>query len=274
MKAICVDDEKLILEETVAVCRELPQIEQVEGFTRAKDALLWLETNQTDLALLDIDMPGMTGIQLAARIKQKYPDTAIIFLTSYSEYAVDAFAVRASGYLLKPLDKKRLEEDVDFALSRLSSAGEGRLKRDPAHIEVKTFGSFDVYVDGKPVHFKMAKCKELLAYLVDKQGSGVSRKEIFLALWEDREYDRKMQKQLDVYIRRLRQTLREYDIDNIFDMEKGILRICPEQFSCDAYLFFAGDSDAVNAYRGEYMISYSWASITESTMYWKLTEKA
>ncbi len=56
-------------------------------------------------------------------------------------------------------------------------------------------------------------------------------------------------------------------------LQKGVVRVRPEAFSCDAYQFFAGDSDAVNAYRGEYMSAYSWASMTESMMYWKIADK-
>ena len=82
-------------------------------------------------------------------------------------------------------------------------------------------------------------------------------------------YDRPMQKQLDVIVRSMRDTLNEYGIGEIFEMNKGTLRIIPDKFSCDAYRFFDGDIDAVDAYRGEYMNSYSWASITESYMTWK-----
>lgn len=266
MRAICVDDEKLLMEDTVAMCRELPQISDVKGFTRSAEALEWIERNTTDLVLLDIDMPGMNGIELAAAIKAKQPDAAVIFLTGYPQYAVDAFAVRASGYLMKPVTREALARDVEYALS-------GRQKRPDGHVVVQTFGNFDIFVDGTPVNFKMAKCKELLAYLVDKQGSGVTRAEVSAILWEDRPYDRKMQKQLDVYIRSLRETLRAYGIEEIFEMRRGSLRIRPETFTCDAYLFFAGDSDAVNAYRGEYMSAYSWASMTESMMYWKVMDK-
>ena len=267
MKAICVDDERLLMEDTVAMCLSLPEIDEAKGFTRAKDALDWLEEAPVDLALLDIDMPGMDGLELAARIKEKWPDTAILFLTGYAQYAVDAFAVRASGYLMKPVTKERLAADVAYALS-------GRKKQPDKGVVVQTFGNFDVFVAGRPVSFKMAKCKELLAYLVDKQGSGVTRAEIFSVLWEDRFYDRKMQKQLDVYIRALRETLRTWGIADMIELQKGVFRVRPEAFSCDAYLFFAGDSDAVNAYRGEYMSAYSWASMTESMMYWKIADKS
>ncbi len=267
MKAICVDDERILMEDTVAMCLELPEIDEARGFVRPEDALEWLEHNAADLALLDIDMPGMNGIQLAAAIKAKHPDTAILFLTGYAQYAVDAFAVRASGYLLKPVTKEALAADVAYALG-------GKKTQTAGRVLVQTFGSFDVFVDRKPISFKMAKCKELLAYLVDRQGSGVTRAELSAILWEDRPYDRRLQKQLDVYIRSLRESLRQYGVGDMLEINRGIIRVRPEHFVCDAYLFFSGDSDAVNAYRGEYMSSYSWASMTENMMYWKVMDKA
>ena len=141
------------------------------------------------------------------------------------------------------------------------------------HIIIKTFGMFDVYVDDRPVSFKLSKAKEILAYLVDKQGVGVTRSEIFATVWEDQPYDRRMQKQLDVYIRSLRDTLREYGISEILEMKRGILRIVPGTIVCDAYLFFFGDIPTINSYRGEYMSSYSWASMTEAILYWKAANR-
>ena len=129
---------------------------------------------------------------------------------------------------------------------------------------VQTFGGFDIYVDGRQVVFKQAKCKELFAYLVDRHGNSVTRKNAFSILWEERMYDRPMQKQLDVIIRSMRDTLREYGIEEIFEMKKGALRVIPEKISCDAYRFFDGDINAVDAYRGEYMSAYTWASLTEA----------
>ena len=248
------------------MCRELPQISEVKGFSRPDEVLTWLEKNPADLALLDIDMPGMNGLELAAAIKGKRPETAVVFLTGYSQYAVDAFSVRATGYLLKPVSKEKLTEEVAYVLSN-------KKKRLSGDVVVQTFGNFEIFAEGKPVHFKMAKCKEILAYLIDKQGTGVTRAEISSVLWEDRIYDRKMQKQLDVYIRSLRETLRGCGIEEIFEMQRGSLRILPEKLTCDAYLFFDGDSDMVNAYRGEYMSAYSWASITESMMYWRVMNR-
>ncbi|MBR0514083.1 MAG: response regulator [Clostridia bacterium] len=259
MRAICVDDESLLTDYLVSMCRDLPPLTDAVGFTRAKDALHWLKENDADLALLDIDMPDMNGIVLAAEIKKLYPEMVIIFLTGFSEYAVDAFGLHVAGYLLKPITKDRLAKEIEYALS-------GKQKDPPAHIRVQTFGSFDLFVDGKMVTFKQAKCKELLAYLIDRQGGSVTRAEAFSILWEDRLYDRPMQKQFDVIIRSLRDTLEENGIGEILEIRKGALRVKPEEISCDAWRFFSGDINAINAYRGEYMSAYSWGSYTESFM--------
>ena len=266
MNLICVDDEPLAVEYTLGQCAQLPGIGEAKGFTEAQSALDWLRTHPVELALLDINMPEIDGITLAARIKELYPQTAIVFLTAYKEYAFDAYSVHPAGYLLKPVSQDKLAEEVAYACGSAHAS-------PSAHIRVKTFGYFDVYVDGRPVSFRLAKSKEILAYLVDKQGTGVTRAELFAAVWEDRPYDRKQQKQLDVYVRSLRETLREYGAAEIMEMEKGILRVRPDTFTCDAYLFYSGDSDTINAYRGEYMSSYSWASMTEAILYWKTANR-
>ena len=262
MKLICVDDERLLMEDTVAMCRTLPGVSEVEGFVSPEEALRWVEQHPVDVALLDIDMPQMNGLALAAAIKERTPDTAVIFLTGYSEYALEAFSLRASGYLVKPVTREALMEDVTYVRSQ-------KYPRETPHIMVQTFGTFEVFRDGRSVKFKTAKCKELLAYLVDRQGGSVKRAELSAVLWEDRLYDRNQQKTLDVYIRALRDTLAEYGIPELLEMERGTLRIVPETFSCDLYRFLAGDAEAVNAYRGEYMSAYSWASITEGNLYGK-----
>lgn len=264
MKAICVDDEPLAVEYTLRQCAQLPEIREAKGFTDAALALDWLKAHRAELAILDINMPEMDGITLAARIKELHPQTAILFLTAYREYAFDAYAVHPAGYLLKPVSLEKLAAELAHVRGLTHAAAS-------APVRIKTFGYFDVYVEERPVSFKLAKSKEILAYLVDKQGSGVTRSELFAAIWGDGLYDRKMQKQVDVYIRSLRETLREYGIPEILEMEKGVLRINPNTFSCDAYRFYAGDVDAINAYRGAYMSSYAWANLTEGVLFWKTT---
>ena len=257
----------LLAQNTAAICRTFPDVDEAEALTSGRQALEWFEKNDADIAILDIDMPDMSGLQLAARIKTMHPDTKIIFLTGFSRFAVDAFRLRASGYLLKPVDEEELAKEIEYA----SSAGAN--DRSKERIVIRTFGSFDVFADGRLVTFRQKKSKELFAILVDRQGGSISRPEAFALIYEDRQYDRQMQKLFDNVIRSMRDTLREFDIDDMFEMKSGQLRILPEKVSCDLYRFLDGDTDAVNRYRGEYMSSYSWAEAMEGFATNKKKEK-
>lgn len=258
MKVVCVDDEPLVLQLTLSLCRDLKQVDEAEGFAGTQEALDWFAENDADLALLDIDMPEIDGIELAKRIRSMHPATKILFVTGYSDYAVAAFQMHASGYLLKPLSKAKLAEEIDYLFSSSSSAPA------PARVTVKTFGNFDVFVKGKLVSFPRAKSKEVLAYLIDRQGSSVTRAELSSILWEDSFYDRNMQKQLDVIIRSLRSALQSAGIEDILEIQSGAIRAVPENYDCDLNRFLAGDEAAVKEYLGEYMSAYSWASMTEA----------
>ena len=152
MKAICVDDEYLVLQLTVSMCKQLPQLDDVRGFTRAKNAIEAIKQEPVQLAILDIDMPDINGIELAMAIKEVDPDIRILFVTGYTEYAVEAFKIHASGYLLKPVSQEQLENEVAHAL-------EGVKVTKTAHIFARTFGNFDLFVDGKPVSFGRTKAR-------------------------------------------------------------------------------------------------------------------
>lgn len=259
MNAICVDDEAQVLRHTVSSCQKLQLLDDVRGFTEPMEALDWAMEHPVDLALLDIDMPNMSGMELAERIKRINPNTAVIFITAFSNFALDAYAVHPTSYLLKPFDQARLAKEVEYALSF-------RAVKAPSRIAVHTFGHFEILVDGKSLDFRRSKSKELLAYLVDRRGAGVSRQDAFAALWEDRMYDVSMQKQMDVVIRSLRDTLQKYGIGDLFELKNRSMRILPELIDCDLYRFLEGDEEMLNAYFGEYMSQYTWAADTEAQL--------
>ena len=158
------------------------------------------------------------------------------------------------------IDTAKMKREVRKAIRKTEKEEAKHGKR----VFIKTFGNFDVFVDEKPVVFGRARAKELLAYLVDRQGAGITRAEAFALLWEDGFYDRPMQKQLDVIIRNLKDTLVQNGIGDILDMEKGTLRLVTEQVECDLYKFLEGDLNTIRSFRGEYMSAYSWASLTEA----------
>ena len=117
MRIVCVDNELNTLTRTVKMCKKLPSKPTVFSFSRAKQALKWFDDHYTDIALLDTNMPDLDGMSLAAFIKEKSPDTSVIFVSDDPRYAVDAFGVRALGFVLKPLKMERLRAEVAYAMS-------------------------------------------------------------------------------------------------------------------------------------------------------------
>ena len=160
MKAICVDSDELSLNLAASVCEGHSLLTEVRRFTCARDALMWLNGETVNLAVLAVELPDVSGLLLASEIRRKCPSAAIVFLAETGQHALEAFGVHASGYLLKPFHRIQLENEVEHALT-------GHLTRTPCHVEIRTFGNFELLVDGSTVSFNRSKAKELLAYLVE-----------------------------------------------------------------------------------------------------------
>lgn len=243
------------MEHIVDLCSEIPEVSEVKGYTRFFDALPQIEAGDIDVILMDIDMPDIKGLEAALMIREKNQDVVIIFLTGYSEYALEAFKIRANGYLLKPVSAEKIRNEIIYH-TRDKNSEYGM------DVKIQTFGNLEVFVNGEMVAFKRKKAKEILGILIDRQGSSVGRAEIAAVLWEDSNYDLSKQKILDVYIRSMRDTLKEYGIEGIIERKKGRMRMRPETVSCDFYDFLNGKNDAGRLYCGAYMNEYSWAELT------------
>lgn len=264
MKILCIDDEPYVLQQIMLICQESGCFSSVNGFCKQNEALSFLEKSLVDVIFLDISMPGIDGLSLAKTIKKKYPQTALIFVTSYSDYALEAFQLHADGYLTKPISVESVKNEIAHINSLKQRF------QTSSDITIQTFGNFEVYVKGTALKFKRKKAKEILAYLVDKRGTSVTRSELAAIIWEDELYNYSKQKQLDVYIQSMKETLKAYDILDIFEMEKGELRVNPASFQCDFYDFLNGDPKARLSYCDNYMSSYSWAEATNSFLATKL----
>jgi len=111
MKILIVDDESLARERLVRLLNELNiDLNQLTEAENGIQALELLKNHFFDLILLDIRMPEIDGMQVAKTLYKKHQSPAIIFISAYGEYAVDAFGVEAIDYLLKPVRKQRLEQ--------------------------------------------------------------------------------------------------------------------------------------------------------------------
>lgn len=115
IKTLVADDEKYSREELKFLLKDYPSIQITGEAATGQEALSKIIADEPDLLLLDIDMPKMTGTELAAILKKMKNPPLIIFTTAYSEYAVEAFKVQAAGYLLKPIDETELTDAVAHA---------------------------------------------------------------------------------------------------------------------------------------------------------------
>lgn len=116
MKVLIVDDEPLARERLRRFCEEdLTGYSVVAEAGDGAAAIREVQQHHPDVVLLDVRMPGMDGIEAARHLADLEPAPAIIFTTAYDDYALDAFAVHAVGYLLKPVRRDKLEEALKAA---------------------------------------------------------------------------------------------------------------------------------------------------------------
>lgn len=258
MKAMIVDDEKLASEELYDICMSNRLIDDAIIFNNPADAIIYMaQNNDIDIAFLDIEMPVMTGLELARRINTINRATKIIFVTGFKEYAYDAYRVNAIGYILKPYDDDTVFREIEKAETML-----GYFKQK--EIFIKTFGYFDIFVDKKPVYFSSAKAKEFMALLVDRQGGCVSTEQAVAALWPSREYDDTVQSLFRKVLKSLRVSLSDAGISDIFNDGRNQRSIDVSKFECDYYKFNESPRANVDMFRGEYMLGYSFAKATEN----------
>lgn len=255
MKIICADNEQSALEILVRSVREASPEAEIHAYSHVSDIQKSLKEELfcADVAFLDIEMPGMTGLELAAFLKDRIHEINIVFVTGYSEYAAEAMLLRPSGYVMKPVTKEKIREELN------------NLRHPPAriteekNIRIQCFGNFEIFINNRPLAFSRSKSKELLAYLVDRRGAGVERIEMASVLWENEEYDRSHQKQLNVIRADLIRSLTEAGAEEILVQARNSLAVNPEAFDCDFYMALQGDLTMLNQFRGEYMRQYPWA---------------
>lgn len=263
MNILALDDENEALIHLENVLKEVFPNETIHSYRDADAALNWAEELAADGApldyvFLDIRLRGMSGLELAHRLKRIHPKTALFFCTGYSEHAIDAFGMHAKGYLLKPIGAEQVREALDEMIPHWRDTQNPL----PLDIRVQTFGHFEVFVNGIPLIFEREKAKELLAYLVDRHGASVTIEQIAAVLWEDRPYDLKLRNIISTISASLQKTMRGAGIKDVLIKRRGHLAIDTQKIKCDAYDFENWDMSAVNAFHGEYMSGYSWAEFT------------
>ena len=254
MIAITVDDERPMLNALTEIVRSSPDIDAVYDFSVCSAALDWVMENSPDVAFLDINMRGMGGLALAEKIIDIHPDCKIVFCTGYEEYALNAIQLRCSGYLMKPITPEAVQKEIDHIKSR---------NPDASLLDVKCFGNFEVLKNGEALTFKRTKAKELFAVLVDRNGAGMTGKQICAVMWNENTDDVKNMDYLRHLVGDLKKALANVGAEKVFCQDGYNYRIDTARINCDYHKFLKTGKPQ---FHGEYMSQYSWAEDTLSLL--------
>ncbi len=145
----------------------------------------------------------------------------------------------------------------------LYKMAQSNVRREGApKVFIRTFGYFDVFIDGKPMVFRNKKAKELLALLVDRRGGFITSEEAIGYLWENETANTVTMARYRKEALRLKNALEEYGIDDIMESVDGKRRIVPERVECDLYNYLAQKDAVKPLFKGHYLSNYSWGEVT------------
>ena len=263
MHILATDDEQSALNILMGAIEEAVPLATVHGFRNPLEALEFMKETKCEVAFLDIQMREMSGIVLARKLKEIYPKVNIVFVTGYSQYANEAFSLHASGYVYKPVTADKIIIEMENLRNPVKWKETG--------IYINTFGKFELIVNGEEVSFGREKSKEMLAYLVDKQGKSATRKELASVLFEREDYSRATQNYLSKIVKELVTVLERVGAEKILKRGVNSYSVDVDAFFCDLYDYEKENvaPEELNRFQGEYMKQYSWAEVTLARLFWK-----
>lgn len=275
MKAVLIDDEPYALQGLKRILDDFCFIQVVGMFTSTTQALQNIEALSPDIVFLDIEMPGIAGIELYSIIKDKLNNVKIVFTTAYSQYAVKAYELYAIDYIVKPVEKERLKKT--FERLKITDPTQKDLNANP--ITINCFGQLTVIVNGKTISVgARKKAEELIAYLVCYKNEFIPKEKIMYDLWPDLDKD-KAQNNFNVNLNNIRKLASGNGFSPI-ESYSGRIRICMDYIDCDLCKFEKLTSlcrlvdtntinaavEAVEMYKGMLFESnyYPWAAMHQA----------
>ncbi len=206
-----------------------------------------------DIVFMDIEMPGMSGIELTKYARKVFPRGHIVFVTAYTEHALTAWQLHMDGYLLKPVQ----QEDLKLLFDHIGLLDD-TARNIGSKLRIRCFGKFEVFRGEIPIKFSRSKAKELLAYLIAARGSAVTSGELCGILWDDATDIERKKTYLRQYASSLRAGLKAVDAEDVFIHNRDSYSVNIALINCDYYSYLRGNTMTVR-YTGEFMSQYSWA---------------
>lgn len=270
LRTVVVDDELPSLNKLAKLVQNSDMAELIGSFNKPLEALEFLKENMADAIFLDIEMPKMSGIELSNHIIGLQERAAIVFVTAYNQYAVEAFRLNAIDYIMKPVSVNRLEE----ALRKIIEVK--GVNFQTAGINISCFGRFIVSKGIDEVKFRTEKAEELLAFMIDRRGGFISRSEITDCLWADFDGERALI-HFNTTLHYVKKALLQYGINIPFTYDRGCYKFDIQDLNCD-YLKFCSFLDknkipssgnimeyeeTANLFKEEYLSGwdYNWAAV-------------
>lgn len=189
VKSIVVDDEWYNLEETSELIEKTGYF-HVEGkYQNPLKALDEMPRLNPQVAFIDIELPEMDGITLAEKLVEMNSSLIIVFITSYNQYAVQAFDLNAIDYILKPIKMERFNRMI----GKLKNEIEVRTQYTSKSLRIKCFSHLSATIGDIPVKWERAKAEELFAYLLMCHGRYIHKERIIEDLWSGYEPEKALQ---------------------------------------------------------------------------------
>ncbi|MEX3914062.1 response regulator [Bacillus paralicheniformis] len=189
MKALIVDDEGLALLHFKNMLERTNCFRSIEMFQDPADVMEYPDIQDIDTVFLDIEMPGINGIELAEAIQSMNENIQVVFITAYNDFAIKAFELNAMDYLLKPVDYVRLVKTVERI--RENSLLKASAENGGGDYFIQCFGSLQFYKTEKdvktyiPVKWRTSKAREIYAYLLHHHGHVISKDVLIDLFWPD-----------------------------------------------------------------------------------------
>jgi len=282
LRIILVDDEPIILEDLKLLIENNKNIEIAGMYTDPLEALRELPVTKADCAFLDIEMPGLSGIELAEKLSLVNPDIEVIFITAYNHYAAQAFELDAIDYLLKPIKPERIDKAIDKLLRSVKIKPES----SDTFCQIRCFGSFEVVVGERSIKWSRSKSKEFLAYLLQYEGRWVAKYKLCDDQWSEYGPEQALA-YLQTAIYALKKNLKEIGCTQIvieYSDNRYMIKVKDadwdvREFEKEYEIFIRSGSlaaakRAVQYYRGEYLEGedWLWSDITRESFRRKYNE--
>ncbi len=233
-RIVVVDDEKKALERFERLIKEEDRIRLLGTFTNPHEALDFIKTHKVDIVFADIEMPEISGLELADLIAEIDPSVDVVFVTAYSQYALQAFQVHAVGYLLKPIEV----EDIKKQMHQIVKRRDLRSQEPQKHkCVVQCLGQFLCYRNEREfVNWRTAKAEELLGFLLHYRGKPASKDKIMDTLWPDMD-PQKASQNLHSNLHYVRDLMKSIGFEDIIVRNRENYRLNTDSIDCDMLQF-------------------------------------